>query len=89
MTALADLVGLPFRTGGRDTRRDGSGIDCLGIVTEGLRVLGIPWQDPWELAEEAFALVDQATITEHDLGMGTSGPRGFEFEALQLTGATP
>lgn len=47
------------------------------------------WQPPWALSEMAFGVVDQASLVERDLGMGTSGPRAFEFEAIQLTGATP
>lgn len=47
------------------------------------------WQPPWALTEQAFGVVDEASILERDLGMGTSGPRGFEFEAIQLTEATP
>jgi len=44
------LLGIPFLTGGR-TR---AGMDCLGLVAAGLRLMGIPWQDPWERVAEAW-----------------------------------
>lgn len=47
------------------------------------------WQPPWALSEMAFGLPDVASVVERDLGMGTSGPRAFEFDAVQLTEATP
>ena len=52
--SVLDLVGIPFATGGRDFRPCVGAADCLGIVTEGLRRLGIPWQDPWDRVAEQW-----------------------------------
>lgn len=54
MTSVSELVGIPFATGGRDYRPTVGAADCLGIVTEALRRLGIPWQDPWERVAEQW-----------------------------------
>lgn len=56
MTAdFTDLIGAPFRWGGRDPR---TGIDCWGVCLEGLRRLGIPFRADWVYSEaDARSLV--------------------------------
>lgn len=46
-----DLVGIPFVEGGRDPA---VGLDCLGIVLEGLRRLGIEAEDPWSALKQEW-----------------------------------
>lgn len=46
-----DLVGIPFVEGGRDPA---VGLDCLGIVLEGLRRLGIESEDPWSALKQEW-----------------------------------
>lgn len=42
-----ELLGIPFREGGRDFRPLHGGTDCLGIVLEFRRRLGLRAEDPW------------------------------------------
>lgn len=44
MSSIDDLVGIPFKMGGRDR----AGMDCLGISLAGLEVLDRPQPDPWD-----------------------------------------
>jgi cell wall-associated NlpC family hydrolase len=48
-TDFTDLIGAPFRWGGRDRS---TGIDCWGVCLEGLQRLGIPFQEDWAYNEE-------------------------------------
>ncbi len=41
--AAATLVGTPFRLHGRDQRR---GLDCVGVVTASLAMIGRPFDEP-------------------------------------------
>ena len=48
---LRALLRTPYREGGRDV---GLGIDCLGVVVEIARHLGLPLGDPWREIEAAW-----------------------------------
>lgn len=49
--AVQHLLAIPYKLGGRDRE----GMDCLGIVLEGLRALGMPAEDPGDRLAKRFA----------------------------------
>lgn len=55
------LVGIPWRRGGQDFRPVEGGTDCLQVVREFLRRIGIEAPDPW-------ANVELRLRWEHDAG---------------------
>jgi cell wall-associated NlpC family hydrolase len=58
--AARQLIGIPYQLGARDFRPLVGATDCLGLVLEFLRRVGIDARDPW--AEEAERwLADRAT----------------------------
>lgn len=75
----ADLVGLPYRSGGRSLEPDGptAGIDCYGVVRAYLARLGVDLPE-----DQAGALADART-----LGMRASGEPPRRGDVLVLEGA--
>lgn len=45
--AALELIGIPFREGGRDFRQVLGGTDCAGVCWEFCRRAGIDARDPW------------------------------------------
>ena len=55
---LERLIGVPYRPLGRSLERDG-GLDCLGVVLEAYRLLGIRLSGDWLEMQEHFRPVDR------------------------------
>ena len=48
--SLSDLVGIPFRIGGRSTK----GMDCYGLLIEAMAILGKKVPDFWQEVRDAW-----------------------------------